>query len=883
MVFCVFALLALAGTQANAATLEWGTSATANIITTTNSNTTTGITVTSNTVVTGTTTVATSAIVTGSSNGSAAGTIQLNLDATTDNSSVFMTTTFTFSAPVVNLSFTVRDIDGGPSCVCWNDIVDFNSNNGVPTSGTTGTGVVYNQPTGRASVNGSNSGIGDATGNVTVTWSQPVTSVTVKYIAGPTNVPTTRNPGGQYLLIDDFTFNIMPKVQVNKISNGAVGTFNFTGTNGYPNTAITTTVPGGTTTSTAQYLTALSTATAITETPAVGFVLGSFTCTGLGAGTATRSGNTITLSAAAIVADASIVCTLTNERATVKLQKITVNNIGTFSFTQSNLTATPANITTVATGTATPATPSPIPVTAINTAVTLTEPAVTGFGIISATCVDANAGATGNPASFGTLASNVLTIPAINVKAGSDITCTFTNGAALLRVQKTTLGGFNGPFTFTQTNLAAAPANITTSAIAMPTPAAPTGTLVSIIGTAVTVTEGAFTNYRLTSASCTDANSGTTGNIGTIGTFAGSVLTIPAANVKPGADFTCVFSNSLIPTVKVQKISLGGFGGNVTFSQTNLAANPGTATTTAENTAAPAAPTATQVTTIGTAVTVTETPVTGYALTAATCTDANSGVTGAPASFGTFTGNVVTIPAARTVAGADITCVLTNTRPRVALQKTTIGGFGGPFSFTQTNLVATPANITTAAAATPTPAAPTPINVTTVGTAVIINEPAVGGFFITGATCSDLNAAVTLNPASFGSLAGTMLTIPASNIRAGADIRCVFSNTKGAPALTILKTANTAGPVNQGQTITYTYQVTNSGNVPITGVTVADVHNGSGVFSGPNNEALFTDNAPAGDTTDAFVNASWDVIGPGDVIRFTATYVVTLNDIETLQ
>jgi uncharacterized repeat protein (TIGR01451 family) len=164
-----------------------------------------------------------------------------------------------------------------------------------------------------------------------------------------------------------------------------------------------------------------------------------------------------------------------------------------------------------------------------------------------------------------------------------------------------------------------------------------------------------------------------------------------------------------------------------------------------------------------------------------------------------------------------------------------------------------------------------------------LTEPAIGGFFVTGATCTDANAAITGNPASFGALASTVLIVPATNIRAGADITCTFTNTKGAPSLQLLKTANTAGPLIEGQTVTYTYQITNNGNVPVTGITVADVHNGSGTFTGPNSEALVTDNAPAGDTTDAGINASWDVLGPGDVIRFSATYVVTLNDIETLQ
>jgi Calx-beta domain/Domain of unknown function DUF11 len=103
------------------------------------------------------------------------------------------------------------------------------------------------------------------------------------------------------------------------------------------------------------------------------------------------------------------------------------------------------------------------------------------------------------------------------------------------------------------------------------------------------------------------------------------------------------------------------------------------------------------------------------------------------------------------------------------------------------------------------------------------------------------------------------------------------------PQLTILKTPSTPGPVPVGTVITYTYTVTNSGNVTMSAVNVNDVHNGSGVFTGPSNETLLTDVAPAGDSTDATINGSWDTLAPGDTLTFTATYVVTQNDVDTLQ
>lgn len=111
----------------------------------------------------------------------------------------------------------------------------------------------------------------------------------------------------------------------------------------------------------------------------------------------------------------------------------------------------------------------------------------------------------------------------------------------------------------------------------------------------------------------------------------------------------------------------------------------------------------------------------------------------------------------------------------------------------------------------------------------------------------------------------------------------VVTNIVPSPVLTITKEADddTLRAVND--IITYTYIVTNTGNVTINGVTISDVHNGSGPAPVPTNETLFNDAPPLSNSTDAGINASWDSLAPGDSVRFTASYTVTQSDIDLLQ
>jgi large repetitive protein len=71
--------------------------------------------------------------------------------------------------------------------------------------------------------------------------------------------------------------------------------------------------------------------------------------------------------------------------------------------------------------------------------------------------------------------------------------------------------------------------------------------------------------------------------------------------------------------------------------------------------------------------------------------------------------------------------------------------------------------------------------------------------------------------------------------------------------------------------------------VTINGVSVNDIHNGTGAPPVPGNEAINTDAAPLGDSVDGAADGSWDTLRPGDTVEFSATYTVMQQDIDTLQ
>lgn len=104
------------------------------------------------------------------------------------------------------------------------------------------------------------------------------------------------------------------------------------------------------------------------------------------------------------------------------------------------------------------------------------------------------------------------------------------------------------------------------------------------------------------------------------------------------------------------------------------------------------------------------------------------------------------------------------------------------------------------------------------------------------------------------------------------------------PGMTVVKSANTGGPVAVGNVITYTFRVKNTGNVTLANVNVSDAINGYGTPPVVGNEVLFSDVVPLGDTTDITANNSiWTTLSPGDEINFTGTYTVVQQDVDLLQ
>ncbi|MEX0278783.1 MAG: DUF4347 domain-containing protein [Ruegeria sp.] len=145
------------------------------------------------------------------------GVINSGINATTDNGSVQNITQYVFSEPVYNLTFTVVDVDGGPT-LNFRDEIRFGTDTGAFPTAVTGSNVTYNAATGIGqAINGYCSG---GAGNVpncllTPTFAGPVSTVTVAHVAAGAS---GSNPSFQRIVIDDLTFNTPPDATDNSNS-----------------------------------------------------------------------------------------------------------------------------------------------------------------------------------------------------------------------------------------------------------------------------------------------------------------------------------------------------------------------------------------------------------------------------------------------------------------------------------------------------------------------------------------------------------------------------------------------------------------------------------------------------------------------------------------
>ncbi len=103
------------------------------------------------------------------------------------------------------------------------------------------------------------------------------------------------------------------------------------------------------------------------------------------------------------------------------------------------------------------------------------------------------------------------------------------------------------------------------------------------------------------------------------------------------------------------------------------------------------------------------------------------------------------------------------------------------------------------------------------------------------------------------------------------------------PQLVVEKTADKKSGVIAGDIITYTYSITNAGNVPILNISLADSHNASGPAPVPSLETLISDGGIPNDSKDGVADGKWDYLGVKDTITFQATYTVTQSDMDSLQ
>ena len=111
-----------------------------------------------------------------------------------------------------------------------------------------------------------------------------------------------------------------------------------------------------------------------------------------------------------------------------------------------------------------------------------------------------------------------------------------------------------------------------------------------------------------------------------------------------------------------------------------------------------------------------------------------------------------------------------------------------------------------------------------------------------------------------------------------------------APKLAVVKTkllddtnGTVAGKAEVGEFIDYTYAVTNTGNVAISGISITDLHEGANLAAGTvKNETLTTAGPMAGsvDTTTPINNGVWTTIQPGATVTFTYHHLVTQAEVD---
>jgi len=451
---------------------------------------------------------------------------------------------------------------------------------------------------------------------------------------------------------------------------------------------------------------------------------------------------------------------------------------------------------------------------------TITEAAVAGWdSTASIVCTDP----AGNAASYVSVNNSSRTITANLNSTNFGAICTITNSKLpRLTLAKSVIGG-NTPAS-SWTLQASGPTFIqgATGSAAVTDVAMPVGTY--------TLSEfGGTIGYAQTAIACdgldTDASDGVTLTYGEV--------------------VTCTITNTAIATITLQKIVLGGSAAATDWTisfQGGLNGNGAHGSSAVTNVAVPA----------GTYDLSEWGGPSPYSLSDLSCTGGGGSTS-------------VASPSVTISAGQNVTCTFTNGQARLTLLKSLDGGGSAVADWV---LQMQDSVGTFAQGASGSPA------VTSVALAagnvdlMEFNGAGTGaGYSLVSITCTGADG---------NGLDGVVLA-------GGEDVVCTFVNLFPEPQLSIAKVADKTANVAVGETITYTYVVTNTGNVTIDNVSIAEAHGGSGPAPAPAGETLSNDVAPLSDSSDADANNGiWSALAPGDSVTFTGTYTVTQADIDTL-
>ena len=225
---------------------------------------------------------------------------------------------------------------------------------------------------------------------------------------------------------------------------------------------------------------------------------------------------------------------------------------------------------------------------------------------------------------------------------------------------------------------------------------------------------------------------------------------------------------------------------------------------------------------------------TNYSTTLACVDNANGGasITATQVNSSTYTVAFPTPTGSQSLA--NIVCTFTNVaQPRISLTKA-LGGnrvnSGDQFQVqirtgSATGPVVSPLTnaTTTGSGATVTPGTGTTgALLATPGTDYFLTETGVNGALLTDyanevITCTDANGVQTGLPTN-APFVGSQKITPVS----GANISCTLTNTPNAPALTLSKSALPTTISGTTQNVSYSFLVTNTGNVPITNLAIGD-------------------------------------------------------------